>query len=424
MAGEKLPFSKRALFICGAALLSLTISYVLLELGAAWLVYGTGRYLSCLDSEHYVGLMNEDPPWGFDKPMHTFDEQSGIIHTPANFGFWRYLSYPKAEFRNWILINADGFRSSKDYGPGPGARVAVLGDSFVEAFQVREEDSLVKVAEKSLRQRGYPAEVLNYGICSTGTVHQAGIMEKYALRSRPKAVVLAWFPNDLIDNSPAYWHERGALVPRYTFDPSGDVRMETFAMDTPVAAEPTEVLNPGPSGPGRRMLEALASVLHRAKFSLSLRFLGALIQDKLLPNLVYERAFDIYKKDYGPALKESLRVTAALIQQMDRRCREEGVQFLVMLIPALEQMEPAQFQQYIRARRGALAEGDFDISTPQKLMRRELSARGVRFFDLWPYFDNPQDRAKLYYPKDRHFNVRGHLRTGQILADKLEPLLK
>jgi hypothetical protein len=172
------------------------------------------------------------------------------------------------------------------------------------------------------------------------------------------------------------------------------------------------------------MLEALASGLHQAKFSLSLRFLGVLIQDKLLPNLVYERAFDIYKKDYGPALKESLRVTAALIQKMDQRCRKEGIKFLVMLVPALEQVQPAQFQQYIRAKRGALAEEDFDIGIPQKLLRRELADRGVQFLDLWPYFDNPQDREKLYYPKDRHFNVRGHFRTGQILADKLEPLLK
>jgi hypothetical protein len=123
----------------------------------------------------------------------------------------------KAGFRGWwtkegrafIRINRYGFRHG-DRGPAkpPGVwRVAVLGDSFIEAFQVDEDQTLCGVLERQLSDdpawAERPVQVLNFGVSGFGTAQQLQMLRHYVWPYQPDLVVLAFFPgNDVRNNSP------------------------------------------------------------------------------------------------------------------------------------------------------------------------------------------------------------------------------
>jgi lysophospholipase L1-like esterase len=130
------------------------------------------------------------------------DRHCGTRLMPGFSGWWQ------KEGRAHIRINRFGFRHG-DRGPEkpPHAmRVAVLGDSFIEAFQVPDEQTLCHVVERELA--GCEAicsnvvEVLNFGVSGYGTAQQLQMLQHYVWDYKPDVVVLAFFPgNDLRNNS-------------------------------------------------------------------------------------------------------------------------------------------------------------------------------------------------------------------------------
>jgi hypothetical protein len=108
----------------------------------------------------------------------------------------------------WIRINRYGFRQG-DRGPKkpPNTfRVAVLGDSFIEAFQVPEDQTFCAALERELGQceflDGRRVEVLNFGVSGYGTAQELLMLRHYVWPYEPDLVVLAFFAgNDLRNNS-------------------------------------------------------------------------------------------------------------------------------------------------------------------------------------------------------------------------------
>jgi lysophospholipase L1-like esterase len=130
------------------------------------------------------------------------DPHCGTRLRPGFEGWWR------KEGRAYIRINRYGFRHG-DRGPAKPAetwRVAVLGDSFIEAFQVPEEQTFCAQLERRLQAcadlAGRRVEVLNFGVSGYGTAQQLRMLRHYAAQYRPDLVLLAFFPgNDLRNNS-------------------------------------------------------------------------------------------------------------------------------------------------------------------------------------------------------------------------------
>jgi len=107
-----------------------------------------------------------------------------------------------------IRINRYGVRQG-DRAPAkpPGTfRVAVLGDSFIEAFQVSDEQTFCAQLERRLQDcsalTDRRVEVLNFGVSGYGTAQQLLMLRHYVWQYQPDVVVLAFFPgNDLRNNS-------------------------------------------------------------------------------------------------------------------------------------------------------------------------------------------------------------------------------
>jgi hypothetical protein len=88
-------------------------------------------------------------------------------------------------------------------------RIAVLGDSFIEAVHVPYEQSVCAVLQQELAQHcsvapGQQVEVLNFGMTAYSTAQELLTLREEVWRYAPDVVVLALFTgNDLSDNSAA-----------------------------------------------------------------------------------------------------------------------------------------------------------------------------------------------------------------------------
>jgi lysophospholipase L1-like esterase len=113
------------------------------------------------------------PDLPFTEPAHDVlflnpDRRVGWKH-PAEFSFfWNGRNPYCIEFRVQIATNRFGFRDrARQREKGAGAiRIAVLGDSFIEAIQVPMQGTATALLEEALAQRfpGTPIEVMNFGV--------------------------------------------------------------------------------------------------------------------------------------------------------------------------------------------------------------------------------------------------------------------
>jgi hypothetical protein len=112
--------------------------------------------------------------------------------------------------RNTITFNSYGMRDHREYElakPSGTFRVAVLGDSFTEALQVPEEKDFCSIAQRSLSESNLlgvrKVEVLNFGVLGYGTGQELITLRRRIWRWAPDVIVLAFFTNDLADNTRA-----------------------------------------------------------------------------------------------------------------------------------------------------------------------------------------------------------------------------
>lgn len=105
-----------------------------------------------------------------------------------------------------VSYNASGWRDLprvEDKADGV-ARVLVLGDSFMEAYSVRFEDSLPAVLEQLTNTEERQVEVINFGVGGYGTLQEYLVFDAIGRAYRPDVVVLAMYlANDLRNNTRA-----------------------------------------------------------------------------------------------------------------------------------------------------------------------------------------------------------------------------
>lgn len=93
--------------------------------------------------------------------LYAPNAETGYSHRPGARGMWT------TENRAWIEINALGLRDRMDRAqqkPAGWQRLAIAGDSMVEAIQVPLADTFVAVAEHELQSTGRKVEILNLGL--------------------------------------------------------------------------------------------------------------------------------------------------------------------------------------------------------------------------------------------------------------------
>lgn len=124
------------------------------------------------------------------------DPRVGWKQVPRFHYRWTGLDPYLREFDVEVRINSLGFRDLErdEAKPEGTVRVALLGDSMVEAIQVPFEKTAGQLLERKLERRGGHCEVLNFGISNYSVGQYLLVWEAYVERFRPDSVFALVMP--------------------------------------------------------------------------------------------------------------------------------------------------------------------------------------------------------------------------------------
>lgn len=116
------------------------------------------------------------------------------------------------------------------------------------------------------------------------------------------------------------------------------------------------------------------------------------------------------------AANDALRLALACGMELDRQCRERGMQFLFVYLPPPSSAQPDRFRE--RVTEGLLSVGGDPDGLKFSNMIADstlqgLKDAGVATLDLRPAFASAP--MPLYWDTDLHLNVDGHELAGQLI---------
>jgi hypothetical protein len=303
--------------------------------------------------------------------------------------------YVKIGTRQEIRINSLGLRErelAREREPGTW-RVLVVGDSQVAGFEVAQDETFTRVAERVLRERGHPVEIVNGGFRGYGTDQVLLFLQEDGMGFRPDVVLYVWAYNDPEDNMTIHRPFRRFGKGWFDLDASGGLRLS----GTPVPDYPHGInLKVGEDG---KPFEIPVSPAEQA--GLWLRDLTvtrssvatAVANIAVVIPFFWQglRGVAAYQ-DFSPQLDRGtrlFRVTAALVREMERTASAGGAEFRLVG-----------------------ADGPWGDALEDALGLRDLPVLARFRSTLRPGDD-------VIVPFDSHMNALGHRLYGEALADVL-----
>jgi hypothetical protein len=328
-------------------------------------------------------------------------------------------TYTQAEFSVDVSINANGLRDvDRPYDRPDGVfRVFVLGDSFMAALQVNQEDALPAQLEARLNadprtaESGYRFEVLNGGVGGYNTLDEYLMLREEALRYAPDLVLYAFVSNDTVGligpERSAFGETLYALA-----DESGNLELgeggEPQVVRQPLAPEEVALLG----APGRveawlidhsRLYAALYPILLRARPLQR----AALNQLRANDRPVFYEGHYAVNPDV-PGYQESWMALEQIVLLMNETSASDGACFGTFAIPDITAVYPGVASGYylgfnllgdhwqVDKQDRALAALHASHDIPLLLLRESLIEAAA------------ENDEPLYLAINRHWSVAGH----------------
>jgi hypothetical protein len=341
--------------------------------------------------------------------FYCYDAARGWGLNPGAHGWYR------REGESYLRINLDGFRGPDYARPKPPGvfRVAVLGDSYVEAMQVAEDQTFTAVIGRELANcpelKGKRVEALNFGVDGYGTAQELFTLRQKVWAYQPDIVVLAIFlGNDVRNNSvmlepdqcrPFYAYQDGALRLTGPFEDSPSFKLWCMARFDyrdlrllNLFTNTLEIVRGGHSGP---------TAEHPVEQAIN---------------------YSIYSPPNEQSWQDAWRVTEGLIEATRDEAAKHGAMFLAVTEDTGIQVWPdpavtAKFAKQLHVpdlfypdrRIAALGQRDgFAVLTLAEPLQRY--AQEHRVF-LHGFKNTPMGFG--------HWNATGHAQAGELIARKL-----
>ncbi|HVF67771.1 MAG TPA: SGNH/GDSL hydrolase family protein [Pyrinomonadaceae bacterium] len=357
----------------------------------------------------------------------------------------------------FVKINSEGLRDrehAKEKPPGT-LRVAVVGDSYAEAFQVSQEQAFWAVMERRLQAcpplGGRRVEVINFGVSGYGTAQELITLRERVWEYSPDVVLLAVTTNnDVLDNSralkltdeiPYFTLREGRLVLDDSFRDARSFKLRGSALNRTgrwirdrlrfvqaihlaqvaiksrldawrdrrrAAEEKRKAAGARPNYPDRRP-HALAIALQQP---------GAPTDELGAANVIYREPSD-------DTWRDAWAVTEKLVATMSAEVKEHGARFLLVTLSNGIQVDPDASAR--RAFADRLGVGD--LFYPERRFRALGEREGFPVLNLAPELQRLADERKLFlhgFGRERgngHWNEDGHRIAGELLAENLCGLL-
>jgi hypothetical protein len=391
------------------------------------------RHLSLVAIGLLIGLLSCELALrvaGISYPIFAqIDGDLGAALRPQAEGWW------KREGEEYIRINTVGLRDREHalFKPEHVFRVAILGDSYAEALQVRMEDTFWAVMERELRRcptlGGKEPEVINFGVSGYGTAQELIMLRRRVWAYAPDVVLLAITPtNDIRNNSraleqderrPYFVRSNGQLVEDRSFQEQWGFRVRHSSLGRMAAG----------LRDSSRTFQLINEALRRARQpngaeqQPNAAGRGGRQQGQEPTWIQGEPGLDmaIYREPLDPTWKEAWAVTEELIRRMHEEVESRGKLFMVATVSSGPQVGPDPAARRVLEQR---------LGVPDLFYaERRIQAVGRNRFPvvaLAPLFQAYAEERGVFlhgFPNSGlghgHWNVAGHRLAGEAIARQL-----
>ena len=357
-----------------------------------------------------------------------------VFSSPDALTGWRLrpgaAGWTRAEGAAYVTINSQGWRDREHSFEKPAGvyRIAVLGDSYVEAMQVPLEEAFWSLLPGQLGRCGFASgkqiEVVNFGVSGYGTAQELVTLRERAWRYAPDLVLLAFFPgNDVRNNSkalepdqqrPFFLLRDGALELDASFREAPQFRRKLRSAERFTALRDL------------RLYELMWKI-RAADFRVHRNspIAVALADGSRLPSL-NEPGLDenVLRPPADGAWREAWEVTDRLVVEMQREVRAGGARFLLAVLST----PSAVYPDAALRRRYAEVLGIDDLLYPETRLLRLARENGIDAVGLGIDMQRYADATGSFlhgFPNSKpgfgHWNQAGHALAASLIASHLCP---
>jgi len=362
------------------------------------------------------------------------DGSRGYALRPGMEGWYR------KEGQSYVRINSDGLRDREHSKAKPPNtfRIAVLGDSYPEAFQVPLENAFWMVMQPQLQGcgalGGKQIEVLNFGVSGYGTAQELITLREHVWDYSPDLVVLTVTTNnDVTDNSrvlkrtdqvPYFVYENDKLTLDNSFQNTRTFRFQhsTWASVGRWLRDHSRLIQA--IGEGHRALRIYtAGWRARLKTANALQTTNNTKEKGELIARSQELGADnlVYLETDEPVWKQAWAVTEGLIKLMRDEVQSRGSQFVVVTLSNGPQVFPDEQVRQEFMKRFLVG----NLFYPDMRIKDLCEREGIPVLTLAPELQEYADRNHAFLhgfennPGAGHWNQIGHRVAGELIAEKL-----
>lgn len=368
---------------------------------------------------------------GYSYPeFYQSDQSRGYALRPNMAGRYR------KEGDAFVRISSDGLRDREHAKTKPAntIRIAVIGDSYPEAFPVPMEDSFWSIMEKKLPQcsrfGGRQIEVINFGVSGYGTAQELITLREQVWQFAPDIVMLTVTTNnDISDNLRAL--KKTDEIPYFVYR-DGPLTLDDSFKETRAFRLRQSPFN----RLGRwirdhsRLIQAINQGHHGFKIWLAARRArNATTERDAEPGTLNAAAASeevgidnlIYREPGDQVWSEAWRVTEGLMRKMRDEVKDHGARFVVITLSNGIQVYPdADARQTFLKRVGAS-----DLFYPDNRISRFCDREKIPVITLAPQLRDYADQNKAFLHGfganvgNGHWNQVGHRVAAELITQKL-----
>lgn len=350
---------------------------------------------------------------GFPRP-YLADEFIGTRFQPG------FRSWFSKEGGAWVEANSAGFRDTehslvKSQGE---LRIAVLGDSYVEAAQVDLAATFWKVIESDFNsgRSGNPARVMGFGISGFGTAQELLVFRHYVKPLQPDIVVLTMtLSNDIRNNSKEL--EPVQERPFFRLDDGQLEEDNTFRQHSAFLEA---------QGGGARFKTSLINCSHILQLAAEFKSHVGLPRNENSESAV-EAGLEssVYHSPRTNAWKDAWELTEALIRRLHEEVRATGATLAVVTLTDGKQVHPdrSAYDKF------CAQVGVEDLEYGDRRIAALCQEEGIAVLNLaQPMHDQAVADQAFYHGfrntkfGEGHWNVAGHRVAGELIAEFLREL--
>jgi hypothetical protein len=356
-------------------------------------------------------------------PAFVVDEQTGWARPPNQHGF--LVQRVPGIFKTHFQTNSRGMRDHEyPLEKREKLRILALGDSVTEGWGVEQEETYPKILESQCLR---DVEVWNLGVVGYSTDQELQQLRRVIETYRPDVVTLAFYFNDLAENSLS----RTRWWPNYVKPHFAIQGNKLVLTDAPELLEQKRGADRQAHTWGAHARNALnSSALYRLT-----RYVAKTVYDRWRERQPRERPTrggrspewwgmdNLFRLEQSEELNSAWRLSEHLLVEANRLCESHGAKFVLVYVPSPVDGVPEMMSVFLNRMGVNEPLSDFDVTIVERRLSEVATRNGIRFVPAGARFRSSANPAQLFLPqlpRDPHIGKQGHELVAHILAEYLQ----